>query len=389
MAEREQGRSREQGERAIAWLHGQQSAMEALLRALVEISSWTGDKAGVDAAGAVLRAAVPLPCTVLPSERYGDHLVFHAGRPASAGGVLLVGHLDTVFPRGAFVGYRVEGSIARGPGVLDMKGGLVVATFALQALAQVGLLDALALSLMVVSDEEVGSPDSAPHLRALAAGAQAALVFESGRAGDAIITRRKGTGTAVAVAHGRAAHAGNAHREGANAIWALARFIDRAQSLTDYDRGVTVNAGTVSGGIGKNTVPARAEALLDLRFVTHADGEALRTALLAAAEQSAVPGTRVELTWGAGRAPLERSDASGALRAAYGACQGASGLGDGEMPLVGGGSDAAITSEAGVPSIDGLGPRGAGFHTLDEYVELDSLIPKTEALLRYLLATAG
>jgi glutamate carboxypeptidase len=371
---------------ALTWLRGQRGAMEALLRELVEQSSWTGDKPGVDAANAVLRAAVPLPCIVVPSARYGDHLFFHAPRPASAGGVVLVGHMDTVFPREAFAGYRVEGDIARGPGVLDMKGGLVVVTFALRALAEAGALDALPLSLAVVSDEEVGSPESAPHLRAVAAGARAALVFESGRPGDSIITARKGTGSATAVAHGRAAHAGNAHHEGANAIWALARFIDRAQSLTDHARGVTVNVGTVSGGIGKNTVPDRAEAQLDLRFATRADGAALREALARVAGDVGIAGTRVEIVWGPGRAPLERTPASAALRDAYAACQREAGLGDGEMPLVGGGSDASTTAEAGVPSIDGLGPRGAGFHTTAEYVELTSLVPKAEALVRFLLA---
>jgi glutamate carboxypeptidase len=125
---------------------------------------------------------------------------------------------------------------------------------------------------------------------------------------------------------------------------------------------------------------------LDLRFATRADGAALREALARVAGDVGIAGTRVEIVWGPGRAPLERTPASAALRDAYAACQREAGLGDGEMPLVGGGSDASTTAEAGVPSIDGLGPRGAGFHTTAEYVELTSLVPKAEALVRFLLA---
>jgi glutamate carboxypeptidase len=328
---------------------------------------------------------MPLAHDSFGSAIYGDHTAFHGARKAGQGGVILVGHIDTVFPKDKFAGYRSDGKIARGPGVLDMKGGLVVATFALKALRESGALDRLAFTFMVVSDEEVGSPDSTAHLVRVAKGAKASLVFESGRAGDAIITRRKGTGSFTAAATGRAAHAGNHHKEGINAIWAVSRFVDRVQNLTDYDRGVTVNVGKISGGIGKNTVPDQAEALADMRFISIADGDALRARVLEAAKDTGVPGARVEVRWGPGRGPMERTSESAALMSAYGDCQRESGLGSTEMPLVGGGSDAATTAALGIPSIDGLGPRGAGFHTLDEYIELDSFVPKAQALVRYLI----
>ena len=359
--------------------------MESLLRELVEVSSWTHDKAGVDQASTLLRAATPLPFESIPSQKYGDHTIFHGKRKASEGGVILVGHIDTVFPRDKFTGYKSDGKIARGPGVLDMKGGLVIVTFALRALKEAGLLDSLALSYMVVSEEEVGSPESTPHLKRVSAGARSALVFESGRAGDAIITRRKGTGSLTAVATGRAAHAGNAHKEGVNAIWAMARFIDRVQALTDYDRGNTINVGKISGGMGKNTVPDQAEAIADMRFVSAAEQDALRLRILEAAQNTGIAGASVQVEWGPGRGPMERTEASAALCAAYAECQRESGLGDGECGLVGGGSDAATTASIGIPSIDGLGPRGSGFHTLDEYVELDSFVLKAQALVRFLL----
>lgn len=364
--------------------------MEEPLRALVEVNSFTDNREGGNAVGAHLRELFRvdgLSCTVVPSQRFADHLVFTSeGDPAQAP-VALIGHLDTVFPPGKFEGYRVDGKLRRGPGVLDMKGGLVVVAWALKALERTVGLGALPpLRIVVVSDEEVGSPEGQGVIRSAIAGSQAALVFESGRANDAIITRRKGTGAITAHAHGKAAHAGNAHHEGANAIWALARFVDQVQSLTDYDRGVTVNVGKISGGQGKNTVPDEAQAQVDIRFCTHEDGAALLQAFRAAATDAAqkVSGTRIELTGGMARDPLERSEASARLLEAYAACARESGLGASEAALVGGGSDASTSSSMGVPSIDGLGPRGKGFHTVDEHIEADTLVPKAQALARYL-----
>src|SRR5262249_29700490 len=160
---------------------------------------------------------------------------------------------------GTFEGFRRDGALARGPGVLDMKGGLVVAIEALRALAAADVLDRVKVRFAIVSDEEVGSPEGQPILQRELAGAERAIVLEAGRAADRVITARKGTGSVKVSARGVAAHAGNAHDKGANAIWALARFIDRAQQITDYARGVTVNVGKVSGGDAKNTVPDHAE----------------------------------------------------------------------------------------------------------------------------------
>ena len=147
-----------------------------------------------------------------------------------------------------------------------------------------------------------------------------------------------------------------------------------------------MNVGRVSGGTSKNTVPDRAETQLDLRFITRADGEALVARVRAAAEDAArsVPGTRVELQGGVARLPLERTDASAQLCAEYAACARAHGLGGDEAGLIGGGSDASTSSGLGIPSIDGMGPRGTGFHTKDELIEVATLVPKAQALARFL-----
>lgn len=367
------------------WLRAQREAMTGALAALVRQSSYSRDKAGVDAVGDLLVERVPLRCARVASARYGDHLVFGDRRPGDAG-VLLIGHHDTVFPAEVFAGWREDETYGYGPGALDMKGGLVVIAFALQALARQGLLRASEVTLVVASEEELGSPESAGVIRAHAPGADAALVFEAGRAGDVIVTARKGTGSVRAEATGRAAHAGNAHHLGANAVRAMARFIEAAEALTDHAAGVTVNVGRVEGGIGKNTVPDACVAEVDLRFATTDDGARLRAALAACASGVDLPGTTVSLRFETGREPLQRTAGGAALRDAYGRCQRAAGLGEGEAPLQGGGSDACTTGAAGVPSIDGLGPRGTGFHTVHERVELGSLVPKAEALARFLAA---
>lgn len=375
-------------ENSLRFLESHRPDMERFLERLVNQNSFTDNPGGGREVGALLRGLLEGPdlrCEVHESERFADHLVFST--PAPGEPIVLVGHLDTVFPPGSFEGYRREGHIGYGPGVIDMKGGLALASFALLALRHVGALETLPLRFIIVSDEEVGSPESQALLREVGKDAREALVLEAGRAGDAIITRRKGTGGMRAIAEGKAAHAGALHHEGINAIWALARFIDKAQRLTDYARGITVNVGKIAGGQGKNTVPDRAEAEIDIRFTTADDGnwlvEALHDAARAAAKS--VDGATMSLEGGVMRAPLERTEASAALYAAYAECAKASGLGHLEADLIGGGSDANTLSAIGIPAIDGLGPRGSGFHTKNEKIELDSLLPKAAALLRMLL----
>ncbi len=380
---------------AVSAAHRRGPEMHAMTRAWVEINSYTANVDGCMRVGALLREAFALPllqCTVIAGKGHGDHFIWRTPAAAAAGArpIVLVGHHDTVFPPGHFEGWKEADGRAIGPGALDMKGGLAVIRAALAALDEVGVLAALPIAVISVSDEEIGSPSSTPHLIELARPAQCALVFESGRAGDAIITRRRGVGAMTVVAHGVAAHAGNNHKDGANAIWALSRFVDAAQRLSDYSRGRTVNVGTFTGGTSKNTVPDRAECVLDLRYETVADAELLVGELRAAAEAAAagVAGARIETTGGIRRLPLERTAASAALRDEYAACARAAGLGDGEAALLGGGSDANTIAPLGVPAIDGLGPRGAGFHTQNEYVELATFAPKAEALVRFLLGRA-
>lgn len=371
---------------AVHWVREQGPAMEAALEALVCVNSYTGNAAGGREVAAQLDALFALPgCSreVVTSRRFADHRVYrtsgHGGAP-----VALIGHLDTVFPPGTFEGYRVDGALRRGPGVLDMKGGLVVIAWALKALSSTRGLGSIApLRIIIVSDEEVGSPEGAVVIREATQGCSAALVFESGRTNDAIVTRRKGTGTVTARAHGKAAHAGLAYWEGANAIHALSQFVDRAQRLSSRAEDVTVNVGLISGGTAKNTVPALAEATLDLRFPTAQSRQAL-TAALERAATSTIDGTRLELSFDGGRAPMEKVPGTDELVARYSACACRQALGGDEAPLQGGGSDGNTTASLGIPTIDGLGPRGAHYHTPDEYIEAATLPARAAALVELL-----
>jgi glutamate carboxypeptidase len=377
-------------EDALGWLAGQRGAMGALLERLVAVNSFTQHKAGVEAVANLVAGqlrTLALDVELKATGRFGPQVLF-SGRTAGAP-VYLLGHTDTVFAPGTFEGFRRDGDRAAGPGAFDMKGGIVVMLFGLAAAKRAGLLEKVPVRGILVPDEEVGSPESQPVIRAHAKGAACALCFESGRPGDLLITRRKGVGSLRADARGVAAHAGNEPEKGKNAIWSIARLVDRAQALADPARGLTVNVGLVSGGTTRNTVPASAACEIDLRFEHGEDGRALADAIRALAAEAAVPGTAIEVSEVGWRDPLERTSASSALAKEYGDRQRESGLGQGESPIVGGGSDACTTGAAGIPSIDALGPRGKGFHTHAEEVDLASLVPKATAFVRFLAGRVG
>lgn len=363
----------------------------SLVQAWVEIESFTADHAGCERMVEALLAAFALPGLAprrVPGDGAAGHVVAATPAFAGGGGVLLVGHHDTVFPPGTFVGFRRDETRAYGPGVLDMKGGLAIIRTALAALSDTGALAELPLAFVSVSDEEIGSVDGRRVIEELARGGAAGLVFEAGRVNDAIVTRRKGTGKLKVTARGKAAHAGNDLASGINAIWALARFIDGVQRLGGD--GATVNVGLVRGGTSANTVPAEAVCEIDLRVVGAADGERLLLAAdRLARELGAETGAQLTLEGGLRRQPLERLPGAAAILARYAAAARAEGLGGDEAALMGGGSDANTLAAIGVPAIDGLGPRGRGFHTHDEYAELATFEPRVMALVRYLLEGAG
>jgi glutamate carboxypeptidase len=379
-------------------------AQVPFFRALVEQPSCSREPQDVEAAARILDAVAArlgLSRTLYPDpdDRFADHRVYtSAAARGQVRALALVGHVDTVFPRAlGFFGFHRDGDVVRGPGVLDMKSGLSAIFFALDALKAVApqRYQRLAVRVVVVSDEEVGSPSSAPLFSRLALTTRAALVFEAGRAEDRVVTRRKGSASWEIEVQGRAAHAGLHHAEGLSAIHGLALLIPRVEALTNYDRGVTVNVGLVEGGTAKNTVPATARAIVDGRYVRPSDGPRLEAAmreLLAAPLPPDAPLKLDELTFhltgGITRPPLEATRDSESLRLRYERHAAFAGLRTGEAPLQGGGSDANLLAAAGVPTIDGLGPYGRHFHRPDEWSSLSSLRRRTEALATFLLEEA-
>lgn len=377
-----------------SWLAQRAGELDAALGRLVEVNSFSGNReGGNDLVGRLVELfTIPgLTAQRMPSGRFADHVIFRTKGQRGAAPIALLGHSDTVFPPGTFEGYRSEGTLRRGPGVFDMKGGLVSIAFALKAIAEKQSLDTLPpLRIVIVADEEVGSPEGAPLIRAFISGAQACLVFEPGRSNDAIVTERQGTGSVVCHAHGKAAHSGNAYWEGVSAIRALSKFVDAAEAVSDRKSGTIVNVGTISGGTSKNTVPAEATAGVDLRFQTPADGERLVTTLkdLAAKAAAAVPGARIDVEQGSMRPPMNKADGVDDLRRRYGKHARAVGLSDDEAPRQGGGSDGNTAAAMGIPTLDGLGPRGKGFHTHDEQIEFETLLQRTCALAAFLAGYA-
>lgn len=374
-------------------------------RALVEIPSHTYAREDVERAATHVDKAlaeIALVCERHPDPdgKFADHRVFSPlSLAADASAFALVGHVDTVFPREmGFLKFVADedGDTVRGPGTLDMKSGLSVIVFALKALHSVvpEILASLPLRFIMNTDEEVGSPSSRTLLGDIAQYCSGAMVFEGGRVEDKIITARKGGGMFVFEVHGNAAHAGNNHADGVNAIHALALMIPRIEALTNYERGITVNVGLIEGGTAKNTIPDRAKCVVDTRFIRVADAEEVVEQLQAIAADpfagvdvrpERLRRVKVELTGRVTRPPMEANEGSQKIRIAYERHADAAGLKIGEAPLQGGGSDANILSAKGVPSVDGLGPFGRDFHKVEEWSSLSSLRRRTQALAMFLV----
>jgi glutamate carboxypeptidase len=329
-----------------------------------------------------------------PDGRYGDTVIGRfAGRPGAGPRILLIGHMDTVFSDGTTAErpFSVEGTIARGAGVSDMKGGLLAGIHALAALRDLGGgnwsdLPFDWITYIANPDEEIGSPSSTPHIREAAANADVCFVLECARANGDFVSSRKGIADLRLAIQGRAAHAGVEPEKGRSAVLAGARIVERIQALNGRWPGVTANVGVFQAGTRPNIVPDKANLEVDVRGVTARELEAAVAAVRAIAGEPGVPDVSVEITQMAGWAPMEKLERSGRLADHVKAI--AARLGFSTMDVAtGGASDANTTSGMGVPSIDGLGPIGGRDHSPDEYLEVDSIVPRTTLLAALLLAT--
>jgi glutamate carboxypeptidase len=380
----------EQEREVLAWLEQQHEAMIELLGLVVNTDSNSYDKPGVDAVSGHFQKHLeqrglstrPIATDPIDGARFGDCL--KASLPAGEGGanghVLLLGHCDTVFPTGEAGRrpFRVEGSRAYGPGVADMKAGLVMNTFVLEALARFGGARH-PLTVLYTSDEEIASGASRPVIEAEAKGARAVFNAEPGRPSGNLVSGRKGAMFLTIEATGIAAHSGVAPEKGKSAIEELCRKVLDLHALSDLSTGTTVNVGLIQGGQSINTVAPHARARVDVRFRTIAAMEDAEAAIRQIVGRIYVEGTTTSLTEKAMFLPLEETPAGDTLFEHYRACAADLGLSPGRE-YTGGSADSGFTAAAGAPTLCGTGPVGEKAHSPDEVCHLDTLVPKAQAL---------
>ena len=376
------------GDRVRDWLDDQRPAMEAFLETLVNIESNTYDKAGVDHVGEAITAFLAtdgITVERLPVEGFGDVLRATIPAPCNGKPVLLMGHRDTVFPTGTVRQrpYSRTGDLAFGPGVADMKGGLVLTCFVLRAMMRAGP-PPLPIVALFTGDEEIGSGTGRPFIEAEARHVRAVLNMEPGRVSGNVVTERKGGATVTIEVHGKAAHAGANHADGASAISALAAKIVRLEALTNHASGVTINVGKIEGGVSSNTVPPLAVAQVDIRFVDLDQMERVLADVGAIVAREDRPGTSATVQQRSLFLPME-ARWSRDLMDSYARVAARLGF-EVEGEHTGGCSDAGFTASLGIPSLCGLGPIGGKAHTDEEFCRLDSLVPRAKALAGTILA---
>lgn len=381
----------------VQWLDDQEDAMLALLEQITNINTGSLNKSGIDTLANLFSAELrtlefsisTLPGDIIampscPGSEYVVDLADHvlASKPGSGPRLLLMGHLDTVFPLDSpFQMFTRDGDTMYGPGVSDMKGGLVIMLYALKALAAAGELDAKSISILLNSDEEMGSLSSRKYVEEQAALHDYGLVYESSSSNNLTRTR-KGLGQARFVVHGVASHAGGAHERGRSAIKELAYKIVEIEKLTDYESGVTVNVGVISGGEARNTIAPCAEALIDLRYPEPQQGlDAVAAFESIFASVLSYPVDGGELTTESWtnlhrppKIPTEQSDYLLDKTIAIGRLLGQ------ELGVTdsGGGTDGSLSQAVGLPTLDSLGSDGSGAHSDRELARVSSLVERAK-----------
>ena len=371
----------------LAGARGKERALLDLTRRLVQAESPSDDKAAVDGCSAVVVERVKALGGRIKLHRqraFGDGVEARFGPKGkdSSGRVLLLGHLDTVWPLGTLKGMPCKVSDGRlwGPGALDMKAGVAMALTAIEMLSEAGLLER-EIVLLLNSDEEVGSPVSRPITERLAGECAAVFVLEPAQ-GLAYKTARKGIGNWRIEVKGVASHAGVDFEKGASAIRELASVVEMVSSWTDLKRGLTVSVGLVGGGSKTNVVPAEAWAEVDGRIARKADGSRIERKF--AALKATDKRCSINVTGGINRPPMERT--RGTVQLYRQARSLAAELGfELDEAATGGASDGNFTSALGIPTLDGMGAVGEGAHASHESILLEHLAPRT-ALLAGLLA---
>jgi glutamate carboxypeptidase len=373
----------------LEFLRARERAMVQLLGQFARAESPSLDREAVNRFGRMVAAEWRrrgASVTLLRQRERGDHLRVEwtpQGNRAK-GQILVLGHLDTVYGLGTLgrMAFRLSRGRAYGPGVFDMKGGLVIALYAVDALAEAGLAPQKRIVFLWTSDEEIGSGTSRAAIEREARRSDAVLVLEPALGLDGRVkTARKGVGEIEIVATGRAAHAGLNPEEGVNAIEEIAQQIARFSRWNQPRHGITVNAGVIEGGTRTNVIPEEARVLVDVRAMHAKDMRALERKFHAL--RPILRGARLQIRGGFNRPPMERKNAAALYATARGLAKDL-GITLGEA-CAGGGSDGNFTAALGVQTLDGLGAVGEGAHSPKEYISIRAL-PERAALLAGLLA---
>lgn len=379
-------------DRILQHVRQQDSLLIRLLRDLVVAESPATNPAVHDAARRILMSAFRELHFHAVETGVRDGLRHVYARPLKrtrgAATQLILGHYDTVWPVGTVAErpFDVDGNIARGPGVFDMKGGLAQLVIALNALRDLSLTPMLTPVVLINADEEIGSRSSTRLICQLARGAQRAYVLEPALGENGSLkTERKGIGRFTITVHGKAAHAGLDPGAGASAILELSHVIQKLFELNDPQKGISINVGTVDGGVHPNVVAPHSSAVVDVRVPTIAAGNRIERAIRGIAPE--VPGVRLRVEGGIGRPSMEATKRNTAL------WEQAREIGESlgielSRASVGGGSDGNTTSQY-TATLDGLGPVGHGAHAAHEFLYIDKTLERAALLAMLLLAPAG
>jgi len=365
------------------YINSKEREMLGFLRTIVNMDSESKDKINVDALGKVLKAwwmKAGFDVEEINYNDVGNCYVARINQDKPGKKIILMGHFDTVFPKGEVASrpFKIEGGRAYGPGVGDMKSGLVTMLYSVKALKSEGYLKG-PVSVILNSHEEIGSTYSRGVIIDESKNAEIAINLEPARANGAVVTGRKGVAFLDVSIKGKAAHAGVEPQKGANANLELAHRIIELQSLNDLDKGLTINVNVVSGGYTRNVISDKARAEVDIRFVKREDVGHINNYILKLLSKTKVPGTKCRSDLRIMFLPMERK--KNVLSAYNLVCKAAKEIGINiNEAFTGGGSDAGFTSQIGIPTICGMGPIAGNPHSVNEYMEIPSMIERCKLL---------
>ncbi len=365
------------------FLKDKEEEMLLLIERLVNIDSGSGNKEGIDKIGAILREEYEQLGFVVETDIQkvqGNHLIIKHEK-ATNPSIISLAHMDTVFPEGTAKNrpFTIREGRAYGPGVIDMQSSHVALLYAMKKLKETNPKALENMLIILTSDEEIGSHTSRNLIEAHSVNKKYALIMEPARQDGSLVTARRGVGEFELKVTGVAAHSGIAPQSGSSAIEELAQKIIKLHQLTDYEEGISVNVGLIEGGNTVNTIAPSAVAHVDLRVSKIEQGDWLEQKVRDICAVPDVKGTSIELIGGIERPPMVKNEKTIELLEIIQSVGKELGVEIKDM-ATGGGSDASFTSAQGIATIDGLGPIGGNAHTEEEYLEVDSLVERTELL---------